>query len=66
MSKSTDAHRRWHHGGEIDFDTAMKRQSDPMRERAKIGMSGKFLLLKYYSATGDAQAYAVGGAQAAP
>jgi cyanate lyase len=30
---------------------------DPKGGRVKIAMSGKFLLFKYYGATGNAQAY---------
>jgi cyanate lyase len=41
----------------IDFDMGIERQPDPKGDRVKIGMSGKFLPYKYYSATGNAQAY---------
>ena len=41
----------------IDFDLAMERQADPKGDRVRIAMSGKFLPLKYYGATGNAQAY---------
>ena len=41
----------------IDFDMTMERLPDPKGDRVKVTMSGKFLPFKYYSATGNAQAY---------
>src|SRR5215204_2848496 len=41
----------------IDFDMTIERLPDPKGDRVKIGMSGKFLLFKYYGATGNQQAY---------
>ena len=41
----------------IDFDMTIDRQADLKGDRVKITMSGKFLLFKYYGATGNAMAY---------
>jgi cyanate lyase len=40
----------------IDFDLQMERLPDPKGDRVKMTMSGKFLPLKYYGATGNNQA----------
>lgn len=37
----------------IDFDFAMERLPDPMGDRVKIVMHGKFLPYRYYGATGN-------------
>lgn len=41
----------------IGFDTVIDRQADPKGDRVKLAMTGKFLLFKYYGATGNQQAY---------
>jgi cyanate lyase len=37
----------------IDFDMEITRLPDPKGDRARIGMTGKFLPFKYYGATGQ-------------
>lgn len=37
----------------IDFDMEIARVANPMGDRVKIGMTGKFLPFKYYGATGN-------------
>ena len=41
----------------IDFDMQIERQPDPNGDRVKIGTTGKFLPLKYYGVSDNAQAY---------
>jgi cyanate lyase len=41
----------------IDFDMQIERQPDPRGDRVRITMSGKFLLYKYYGATGNVSQY---------
>jgi cyanate lyase len=43
----------------IDFDMVMERLPNPKGDRVKITMSGKFLLYKYYGASGNSQEYGV-------
>ena len=40
----------------IDFDMVMERLPDPKGDCVKVTMSGKFLPIKYYGATGNAMA----------